>query len=181
MSGAMNALPTQAAMPEPLHIVAEPLTPEAFAPFGDVISARDDVRRFAINGGNTMRFHDLAQIDPGPDGRTIASIFRGQPRALPFPVEMMERHPLGSQAFVPMSGRPYLVVVAPAGDPPTTENLRVFVARGDQGVNYARGVWHHPLLALDTVCDFVVIDRAGNGHNCDEVTLAEPVLIDINR
>jgi ureidoglycolate lyase len=181
MSGATNALPARAAIPEPLHIVAEALTPEAFAPFGDVIAARDDVRRFAINGGNTMRFHDLAQIDPGPDGRTIVSIFRGQPRALPFPVQMMERHPLGSQAFVPMSGRPYLVVVAPAGDPPGVEDLRVFLARGDQGVNYARGVWHHPLLALDGVCDFLVIDRAGNGHNCDEVMLTETVVIDMNR
>ncbi|NMF99590.1 ureidoglycolate lyase [Aromatoleum toluolicum] len=174
----MNALPLRADVPEPRHVVAEALTPEAFAPFGDVIAARDDVRRFAINGGNTMRYHDLAKIDPGPDGHAIVSIFRGEPRTLPFPVEMMERHPLGSQAFVPMSGRPYLVVVAPAGDPPAAEDLRVFLARGDQGINYARGVWHHPLLALDAVCDFVVIDRAGNGHNCDEITLDEVVLIE---
>ena len=181
MSGLMNALPVRADVPTPRHIVAEPLTPEAFAPFGDVIAARDDVRRFAINGGNTMRFHDLAHIDPGPDGRTIVSIFRGQPRALPFTVEMMERHPLASQAFIPLSECPYLVVVAPAGDAPRAADLRVFLARGDQGVNYARGVWHHPLLALNGVCDFLVIDRAGPGHNCDEVMLAETVLIDMNR
>ncbi|NMF91186.1 ureidoglycolate lyase [Aromatoleum petrolei] len=177
----MNALPLRAEVLASRHIVAEPLTPEAFAPFGDVIEAGDAVRQFPINGGNTMRYHDLAKIDPGPDGHAIVSIFRGEPRALPFPVEMMERHPLGSQAFVPMSGRPYLVVVAPAGAPPTARDLRVFIARGDQGVNYARGVWHHPLLALDGVSDFVVIDRAGNGHNCDEVTLAETVLIDLDR
>lgn len=174
----MNALPLRAAAPTLRHVFAEPLTPEAFAPFGDVIAARDDVRRFAINGGNTMRFHDLAHIDPGPDGRTIVSIFRGQPRPLPFEVTMMERHPLASQAFMPLSERAYLVVVAPAGDAPRATDLRVFLARGDQGVNYARGVWHHPLLALDGVCDFLVIDRAGPGHNCDETLLDEPVLIE---
>ncbi|MCC4118700.1 ureidoglycolate lyase [Aromatoleum toluclasticum] len=176
----MNALPLRAEVPEPRHIVAEALTPEAFAPFGDVIAARDDVRRFAINGGNTMRFHDLAHIDPGPDGRSIVSVFRGQPRRLPFTLRMMERHPLASQAFMPLSGAPYLVVVAPAGEAPGVEGLRVFLARGDQGVNYARGVWHHPLLALNAVADFLVIDRDGPGHNCDEVILPEPVVIDLS-
>ena len=107
----------------------------------------------------------------GPDGKVIVSIFRGQPRALPFEVEMMERHPLGSQAFMPLSGRPYLVVVAPAGMAPAARDLRVFLARGDQGVNYAAGVWHHPLLALDSVCDFLVLDRSGSAPNCDEVQL----------
>lgn len=162
-------------------LVAEPLTRDAFAPFGDVIEASDAVRHFTINGGNTERYHDLAKIDAGPDGRAIVSIFRGLPRTLPFPVAMMERHPLGSQAFVPLSGRPYLVVVGPAGDPPDASGLRVFLARGDQGVNYARGVWHHPLLALDAVSDFLVIDRAGEGPNCDEIALAETVSIDLNR
>jgi ureidoglycolate lyase len=87
---------------------------------------------------------------------------------------MMERHPLGSQAFVPLSGKPYLVVVAPAGDPPDVAALRVFLARGDQGVNYAPGVWHHPLLALDAVCDFLVVDRSGTTPNCDEVRVDPP-------
>ena len=136
-----------------LPLRPEPLTREAFAPFGDVIEASDAVRHFTINCGNTERYHDLAHIDPGEGGRVIVSIFRGQPRSLPFRVGMMERHPLGSQAFVPMSGRPYLVVVAPAGLAPTASDLRCFVARGDQGVNYATGVWHHPLLALDGVIE----------------------------
>jgi ureidoglycolate lyase len=93
--------------------------PRSLRPFGDVIEASDAVRHFTINGGNTERYHDLADIDPGEGGRVIVSIFRGQPRSLPFRVGMMERHPLGSQAFVPMSGRPYLVVVAPAARRPT--------------------------------------------------------------
>ncbi|SME92128.1 ureidoglycolate lyase [Pseudogulbenkiania subflava] len=154
-----------------LELAVEPLSREAFAPFGDVIEASEAVRHFPINGGNTERYHDLASIEPGPEGRAIVSIFRGQPRALPFRVEMMERHPLGSQAFIPLSGRPYLVVVAPAGAPPAATDLRVFLARADQGVNYRTGVWHHPLLALDAVCDFLVVDRSGPGHNCDEVQL----------
>ncbi|EEG07988.1 ureidoglycolate lyase [Pseudogulbenkiania ferrooxidans] len=154
-----------------LALTVEPLSREAFAPFGDVIEASEAVRHFPINGGNTERYHDLASVEPGPEGRAIVSIFRGQPRALPFRVEMMERHPLGSQAFIPLSGRPYLVVVAPAGAPPAAEHLRVFLARADQGVNYRTGVWHHPLLALDAVCDFLVVDRSGPGHNCDEVQL----------
>ncbi|TVT52625.1 MAG: ureidoglycolate lyase [Azoarcus sp. PHD] len=161
-----------------LSLRAEPLSREAFAPFGEVIEASDAVKHFTINAGNTERYHDLANIEPGADGRVIVSIFRGQPRALPFRVEMMERHPLASQAFIPMSGKPYLVVVAPAGEAPTAAQLRVFVARGDQGVNYATGVWHHPLLALGGVCDFLVVDRAGPGHNCDEVTLDTIGIID---
>lgn len=154
-----------------LSLSPQPLTREAFAPFGEVIEASDAVRHFTINAGNTERYHDLAHIEAGPDGKVIVSIFRGQPRTLPFRVEMMERHPLASQAFIPMSGKPYLVVVAPAGAAPKAEDLRVFLARGDQGVNYATGVWHHPLLALETVCDFLVVDRSGSAPNCDEIVL----------
>ena len=165
-----------AALP-PFPLEVQPLSREAFAPFGDVIEASDAVKHFTINAGNTERYHDLADIAPGPDGRVIVSIFRGQPRPLPFSVQMMERHPLASQAFIPMSGKPYLVVVAPAGEPPAVEDLKVFLARHDQGVNYATGVWHHPLLALDEVCDFLVVDRGGPGHNCDEIQLERHGLI----
>lgn len=158
-------------------LAVEALTREAFAPFGEVIEASAAARHFDINAGNTVRYHDLANIDPGADGRVIVSIFRGQPRKLPFRVELMERHPRASQAFVPLSGKPYLVVVAPAHARPDADALRVFLARGDQGVNYATGVWHHPLLALDEVCDFLVIDRDGPGDNCDEVQLEVAALI----
>jgi len=158
-------------------LVARPLTREAFAPFGDVIGTGEAARRFSINAGNTERYHDLARIDAGEGGRAIVSIFRGQPRQLPFPVTLMERHPLASQAFVPLSGRPYLVVVAPPGPAPRGGDLQAFVARPDQGVNYAPGVWHHPLLALEDVSDFLVIDRDGPGHNCEEVAVEPGVLL----
>jgi len=152
----------------------EALSAERFAPFGDVISADTAARHFPINGGTTERYHDLADLDAGPDGKLIVSIFRSQPRELPFAVTMLERHPLGSQAFMPLIAQPYLVVVAPAGDAPLPNALRAFLARPGQGINYAPGVWHHPLLALNEICDFLVIDRSGPGNNCDEITLAEP-------
>ena len=149
-------------------LAVEPLTRETFATFGDVIEAAAAAQSYAINSGTTQRFHDLADIDTSRDGgRTIVSLFRAQPRVLPFTVTMLERHPLGSQAFVPLSARPYLVVVAT--DPATAP--RAFLARAGQGVNYRPGTWHHPLLALDAVSDFLVIDRAGPGNNCDEVEL----------
>ncbi len=164
-------------MSDAVQLVIEPLTREAFAPFGDVIEASDAVKHFPINAGNTERFHDLANLDAGEDGRVIASIFRGLPRELPFTVPMMERHPKGSQAFVSLSGRHYLVVVARPGEPPVAADLRCFLATAAQGVNYAKGVWHHPLMALDAVSDFLVIDRSGPGGNCDEVELAPVAII----
>ncbi|GAB2181701.1 ureidoglycolate lyase [Denitratisoma sp. agr-D3] len=161
--------------PELPLLLPQALTAEAFAPYGDVIQC-EGARHFPINGGTTERFHDLARIAPGADGRAIVSIFRGQARDLPLTLTMVERHPLGSQAFMPLAGRPYLVVVADAGEVPDRPGaLHAFLARGDQGVNYAPGVWHHPLLALQEESDFLVIDRQGEGNNCDEATLDVPV------
>ncbi|WP_321885029.1 ureidoglycolate lyase [Paraburkholderia bannensis] len=164
----------------PVVLPLEALTREAFAPFGDVIEL-DGARHFPINGGTTERFHDLASIDVcEAGGRPLVNVFRAQPRAWPVAVAMMERHPHGSQAFVPLGHTRYAVVVAPAGefDP---AGLRAFWVDGTQGVNYAKGVWHHPLLAFDRVSDFLVIDRGGSQPNCDEVEfdlafeLQEPV------
>ncbi|MBS1210174.1 MAG: ureidoglycolate hydrolase [Proteobacteria bacterium] len=160
-----------------IALSVEPLTHAAFQPFGEVIEASEAVPHYLINAGNTERYHDLTRLDPGPDGKLIASIFRGQPRALPFTVAMMERHPLGSQTFMPLSGRPYLVVVAAPGPAPTTTGLHAFLAQGHQGITYAKGVWHHPLLALTAVSDFLVLDRSGPGPNCDEVLLNPTALI----
>ena len=153
-------------------LTIEPLTRAAFAPFGDVIEL-EGARQIPINLGTTVRFHDLARIDVADEGgRPLVNLFRGQPRTLPFEVTMLERHPLGSQAFVPLTQKSYLVVVAPAG-PLVPEAVRAFVTRGWQGVNYAKGVWHHPLIALDEVSDFIVVDRGGEGPNCDEENLPE--------
>ena len=124
----------------------------------------------------TTRFNDLATLDIGEDhGRPIVSIFRGRLLA-PLVLRIFERHPLGSQAFVPLSGRPFLAAVAPAGvfDPLA---VRVFRAVPTQGVNYARGTWHHFLLPLEAESDFLVIDRAGPGDNLDEIELGDETAI----
>jgi ureidoglycolate lyase len=153
-------------------LIAQPLTRDAFAPFGDVIAADEVARHYPINGGTTERYHDLASVDVSAEGgRALISIFRAQPRTLPFAVTMLERHPLGSQAFVPLTRLPYLVVVAP---PDEATAMRAFVVTDGIGVNYARGVWHHPLLALEERCDFLVVDRGGAGRNLDETSFDEP-------
>lgn len=153
------------------ELAPEPLTAEAFAPFGEVIEASDRAERIPINYGFTTRFNDLANLDVADvGGRAIVSLFRAKPLEPPI-LKILERHPLGSQAFVPLQARPYLVCVAPAGAP-DPKSLRLFRAAPHQGVNYAKGVWHHFLLALDAESDFLVIDRAGPGENLDEVDLA---------
>jgi ureidoglycolate lyase len=147
----------------------EALSHEAFAPFGDVIDTIDATNVIDINDGTAQRFHALALIDADADGGTpVISIFRAQPRELPFMVRMLERHPLGSQAFMPLAANPYLVVVGSSPD----DVPRAFLAQPGQGINLHRGVWHHPLLALKVTSDFLVIDRTGAGNNCDEVKLS---------
>ena len=149
-------------------ITAAPLTRESFAPYGEVIETAG-AESFLINEGTTRRFHDLAPVDVlAEGGRPLISLFRAQPRRLPLPVTVMERHPLGSQAFVPITAEPFLVLVARPGPPPEPEDLVGFVTDGRQGVNYARGIWHHPLIALNREGDFVVIDRGGEGENLEE-------------
>lgn len=152
----------------------EPLDSTRFAPFGEVIETAQARQVFSINTGTAQRFHDLARIDTGQrGGRTVLSIFRAQPRQFPFPVEIIERHPLGSQAFFPLSGEPYLVIVSesPAHRP------KVFAASADQGVNFHPGTWHHALVALNRECDFLVIDRDGGDENCDEERLSETCVV----
>ncbi len=157
----------------------ESLTPAAFAPFGDVIStaAAREVRE--INYGHCQRFHDLARLSLDREGgRPLLSLFRASPLPTPIRIQRMERHPLSSQAFYPLSGRPWLVVVAPPGefDPCT---LRAFLAEPGQGVNYLPGTWHHFCLALAEVSEFLVIDRGGPGDDCDEVELDPAPVLDL--
>lgn len=168
-------------MPTPRRILTiEPLSAQAFAPYGDVIEVSDRARHFTINAGSTERYHDLARIDVGgAGGHAILNIFRAQPQALPLRLLLLECHPLGSQAFMPLSASPYLVVVADGGAQPDVSRLRCFRATPGQGVNYARGTWHHPLLALHSPSDFLVVDRGGSGTNCDEYPLTgEPCWVE---
>lgn len=149
-------------------LIIEPLSKEAFAAFGDVIeTAGSD--HFMINNGSTMRFHKLATVQTAqPDDQAIISIFSAEALDMPLTIRMLERHPLGSQAFIPLLGKPFLIVVAPVGDAPQSELVRAFRSNGRQGVNYHRGVWHHPVLTIEKRDDFLVVDRSGSGNNCDE-------------
>lgn len=157
-------------------LTLEPLTAEAFAPFGTVMDV-DAAELRMINGGTTERFHALAMADTATGGgQTILSLFRGQPRKFPYAVDMMERHPLGSQAFFPVSGGDWIAVVAPdAGGCPGQP--RAFLVPGHIGVQYARNVWHHPLIAVGRVSDFLVMDREGEGVNLEEASYDLPYLI----
>lgn len=151
----------------------EPLTRQAFAPFGQVIET-EGVTPLLINAGRTERFHDLAAIElSGTGARPLISIFRGQPSELPLTLEMVERHPLGSQAFVPLSPRPFLVVTAPddAGRPGTP---RAFLTAPGQGVNIAMNIWHGVLTPLGDVSDFLIVDRGGEGSNLEEFFFETP-------
>ena len=151
----------------PRSLFAESLTARAFAEFGDVVEARGSSG--LINSGTTRQFGDLAGIDVASEGgRPCVSIYRATPYPLPLPIRMLERHPLGSQLFMPLSGERFLVVVAPAAAVPDRAAVRAFVTDGHQGVNYRRGTWHHPLIALAGTGEFLVIDRSGPGSNCDE-------------
>lgn len=147
----------------------EALTRDAFAPFGDVIDA-EGARHITINQGFARRFDGQARIDVATQGGGVnVSLFTAQPRPAPIEIALMERHPLGSQLFAPMRARPWLVVVC--DDPRDAASYRAFRATGRQGVNYARNVWHHPLLALDADSLFLVVDRAGPGNNLEEYEL----------
>lgn len=156
-------------------IRAEPLTPAAFAPFGDVLDTEGAPDRL-INAGLCGRWHDRARLDFGPGGRAGISLFRSEAFSLPHEVALVERHPLGSQAFLPMSSAPFLVVVAEdeAGRP---AGLRAFLTAPGQGVNILRNVWHGVLTPLGPPGLFAVVDRIGEGRNLEEFPLDPPVTV----
>lgn len=159
------------------RLTVKPLTAAAFAPYGEVIEPRADSIRM-INGGTTERHHALVVPEAAGEGaRVILNIFRGQPRRFPYAVDMMERHPLGSQSFSPLAPLPFLVVVSKDEDgrPGRPE---VFLSTNGQGVNYRRNVWHHPLMALNVVSDFLIADRDGPGNNLEEFFFDTPYSIE---
>lgn len=148
----------------------QPLTREAFKPFGDVIEMEGS-GHFTINQGFAERFNDLANVDVTLEGgMTNISLFLGQPRPQPIEIKLMERHPLGSQIFIPLQDRPWAVLVAE--DVHDYASYRAYMATGQQGVNYARNVWHHPLLVFDADSRFLVVDRKSAGNNLEEVWFA---------
>ncbi len=160
-----------------IRLSAEPLTRNRFAQYGDVIEASPD-QRSEMNEARFDRFDELAGIEVG--GADVAvSIARCRVTTkLPYCVDVVERHPLGSQAFVPLQACRMLFVVAPPGDAPDAREFRAFVSNGRQGINYRRGTWHMPLIAFEQGHVFLIIDRAGGEPNCDTHSLDESIMIE---
>ncbi|AWD70177.1 MULTISPECIES: ureidoglycolate lyase [Acinetobacter] len=158
------------------------LTSENFARFGEVISCQGN-DYFHINDAHTERYHALVMTEIMGDAKAGISIFRNiKSTQIPFEISMLERHPNGSQAFIPMQGQKFLIVVAPSldTDTPDLSQLCAFITDGTQGINYRAGTWHHPLLTLEAPSDFAVVDRIGTGHNCDVYQFPETFKIEGN-
>ena len=140
------------------------ITRENFAAYGDLITS-DSIKPIDINAGYAKRFDDLAKINTSKDkGKTIVSIFSALKRSFPMKIDMMEKHPLGSQAFVPMKETIFLSFVAPPGDAPEINKIQSFIIPPKMGINYKPGIWHFPLISTEDT-NFLVIDRKGNGEN----------------
>jgi ureidoglycolate lyase len=161
-----------------IPLQAELLTQERFAPYGDVIETSRE-NSDAMNEARFERFDDLCKIDLINDGKVAVSIARCRmPTSLPIRLDMVERHPLGSQAFVPLTRCKMLVVVAPPEESVDASALRAFVTNGRQGINYHRGTWHMPLIAFEAGQEYLIIDRGGIEPNCDMHTLDDPVFVE---
>lgn len=150
-----------------LRIIAQPLTAEAFAPFGDVIESEGQ-HSFHINDGNALRFHDVAKAEFSGDAAHVGiSLVDVAPYQMPLAITLMEKHPKGSQAFIPLDNEPFLVMVAPRGPEIKIEEIKAFITNGRQGINYHTDSWHHPLVSLKDAQRFIIVDRIGKDDNCD--------------
>jgi len=157
-----------------MKLTCAPLTRAAFAPFGDVLDCAGAPDKM-INAGMCGRFHDRAMLDFGPDGRAGISIFRAEARSLPYTCDLLERHPDGSQAFIPMSEHPFLVIVAEDAGGPVRP--RAFLTAPGQGINFHRNTWHGVLTPLHAPGIFAVVDRIGSSANLEEHSLSDPLVI----
>jgi ureidoglycolate lyase len=161
-----------------ITLKAVPLTAKRFAPYGEVIETRRDPSD-AMNAARFERFDDLCNVDLINDGRVSVSIARCRtPTSLPLRLDMVERHPLGSQAFIPLSPCKMVIVVAPPEESVDADALRAFVSNGRQGINYRRGTWHMPLISFTAGQEYLIIDRGGNESNCEEHTLDENIFLE---
>ncbi len=156
-----------------MNVKVQPLTAEAFAPYGEVLECTG--ASITINQGNCQRFHDLAGLDMD-GGQVGISLFHAKLRTLPYELDLMERHPLGSQAFIPMSEDGFLILVADDDDG-VPVNIRAFVSVPNQGINLHKNIWHGVLTPLEGSGRFVVVDRIGEGNNLEEFPLLDPVRI----
>lgn len=157
----------------------QPLTRERFAPYGDVIETAVD-KSAVMNAARFQRFDDLCRVEIAKRGHVSISIARCRAATkLPLRLDLVERHPLGSQAFMPLQHCIMVIVVAPPGEDVAAADLRAFVSNGRQGINYHRGTWHMPLIAFEAGQEFLIVDRAGSGSNCEEYALDDAVTLEV--
>jgi len=162
------------------RVVAQPLTAEAFAPYGEVVSAGLRAGK-AANQGTAVRFDRAANLATSrPDAEPNLAVFRSTQKALPFEIELLERHPCSTQAFLPMICRQFLICVAPtrADGTPDLDRLLAFLCQPGQGINYRVNVWHHPIIAIDGPGEFAMLAwEDGGAEDCIEHWLAEPIAV----
>ena len=162
-------------------IKALPITAERFSPFGDVIAAKQ-AGMTTMNEARFEQFANLANVDIDRAGGISIGIVRSKsPTSFPYHFDMVERHPLGSQAFIPLTEFVFVVVVARPAEFVRVEDLHAFVTNGRQGVNYHRGTWHMPLIAMAEGQEFLVIDRSPTQDNCEELILEQPAVLELPR
>jgi len=165
-----------------MHLIAKPLTAEAFAPYGEVISTTSAKKEFSMNYGMATRYFDLANIDvEDKGGKTCISLVNSNAIQLPFTLKKMEYHPFGSQLFYPLCEQPFLILVSPPAEILNTDKLELFISNGKQGVNYYKKVWHHYLMPLNDRSEFIVVDRNGNDDNCVETQINIPIQLSLER
>ena len=153
-----------------------PITKENFAKYGDMISTKD-IEPLEINNGYAKRYDGIAKLNTSKDnGETTISIFSALKRNFPMKIDMMEKHPLGSQAFIPMKETTFLVLVAPKGEKPIIEKIKSFIVPPGTGVNYKAGTWHFPLISTEDM-NFLVVDRKGLGNNLVIENLEEKKIV----
>lgn len=162
-------------------LIAEPLTANAFAAYGDVIemAGHDPM---PMNYGMAERYHALAPVVIDEDGQAIISLVKSHRYELPHQIRLVERHPLGSQAFIPLDSNPFIVIVAGAGEQVSPEDVRAFITNGEQGINYRPGIWHGLLFTPAEESRFVCVERQGPGNNCEEFYFPEdqPLWLELN-
>ena len=147
-----------------ISITPKNITKDNFSKFGDVITT-DGINPIEINEGFAKRFDGIANLDTSTDnGETTICIFSALKRSFPMKIDMMEKHPLGSQAFIPMKETTFLAFVAPEGDKPDLNKIESFIIPTGIGVNYNPGIWHFPLISTEDM-NFLVVDRLGDGDN----------------
>lgn len=159
-----------------ITIIPKKITKENFAKFGELITT-DDIKPISINDGYAKRFDGIANLDTSKDnGEATISIFSALKRTFPMNIDMMEQHPLGSQAFIPMKETTFLSFVAPNADKPDLDKIEAFIIPPGLGVNYKAGTWHFPLIATEDM-NFLVVDRKGSGENLKIENLKEKQIV----